>query len=40
MTDNLRGVILMTVAMAAFVGNDAIMKVVTADLPLFQSGWA
>jgi drug/metabolite transporter (DMT)-like permease len=36
MTDNLRGVILMTVAMAAFVGNDAIMKVVTADLPLFQ----
>lgn len=37
MTDNMRGVILMTAAMAAFVGNDTIMKLVTEEMPLFQA---
>lgn len=36
MTDNMKGAILMTVGMAAFVANDTVMKAVTAELPLFQ----
>lgn len=37
MTDNLRGAALMAAAMAAFTVNDAAMKLVTDELPLFQS---
>ncbi|MCX7890348.1 MAG: DMT family transporter [Rhodobacteraceae bacterium] len=37
LSDNTRGAVLMTVAMAAFVLNDTCMKLVTADLPLFQT---
>ncbi|GAB4388881.1 DMT family transporter [Albidovulum sp.] len=35
-SDNLRGAILMTLAMLAFTANDACMKIVTRDLPLFE----
>lgn len=37
LTDNARGAILMTVAMAGFTLNDTAMKVVMEDLPLFQA---
>jgi len=37
LTENARGAILMTVAMAAFVLNDTFMKLVTGELPLFQT---
>jgi S-adenosylmethionine uptake transporter len=37
LSDNARGAILMMVAMAAFVLNDTLMKLVSADLPLFQA---
>jgi len=37
MSDNLRGVIYMNVAMLAFTVNDSFMKAVTQDLPLFQA---
>lgn len=37
LTDNLRGVLLMCVAMAAFTINDAFMKAATVDLPVFQA---
>lgn len=36
-SDNLRGALFMGVAMAAFTINDMLMKLVTQDLPLFQS---
>lgn len=36
-SDNTRGALLMMAAMAAFTVNDAIMKVLSAELPLFQS---
>jgi len=36
-SDNARGAIMMMGAMAAFVINDALMKLVSAELPLFQS---
>jgi drug/metabolite transporter (DMT)-like permease len=36
-TDNMRGAFLMIGAMAAFTVNDVFMKLVTADLPLFQA---
>lgn len=36
-SDNLRGVIYMNVAMLAFTVNDSFMKAVTQDLPLFQA---
>ena len=34
--DNLRGAVLMMVSMAAFTFNDAFMKMISAQLPLFQ----
>lgn len=37
MSDNLRGVILMCIAMLAFTTGDSLMKGVTHDLPLFQT---
>lgn len=37
LSDNARGAVYMMVAMAAFTLNDATMKVLTADLPLFQA---
>ncbi len=37
LTDNMRGALLMTVAMAAFTMNDAFMKGLSDELPLFQS---
>ncbi len=37
MSDNLRGVLLMCVAMLAFVINDSFMKAVSQDMPLFQA---
>lgn len=37
MSDNLRGALLMMAAMAAFTGNDTLLKAVTAEVPLFQS---
>jgi drug/metabolite transporter (DMT)-like permease len=37
LSDNLRGVILMCVAMVAFTVNDAFMKAATVDLPVFQA---
>lgn len=37
LSDNLRGALLMMLAMAAFTLNDACMKSVTAELPLFQT---
>lgn len=37
LSDNLRGALFMCAAMAAFTINDMIMKLVTQDLPLFQS---
>lgn len=36
MSDNLRGILLMCLAMLAFVVNDSFMKALTQDLPLFQ----
>jgi drug/metabolite transporter (DMT)-like permease len=36
-SENHRGIVLMVVAMAAFTFNDACMKSVNADLPLFQA---
>jgi len=36
-SDNLRGALLMTGAMAAFVGNDTLIKALTEELPLFQT---
>lgn len=36
-SDNARGALFMTVGMAAFVLNDAMLKLVFADLPLFQA---
>lgn len=35
--DNLRGVLLMVTAMAAFTGNDTLLKAVTHEIPLFQA---
>lgn len=37
LTDNMRGALFMVGAMSAFTVNDAFMKTVSADLPLFQS---
>ncbi|MGP3699797.1 DMT family transporter [Rhodobacter sp. NSM] len=37
LSDNLRGALVMTVAMAAFTVNDALMKAVTQTLPLFEA---
>jgi drug/metabolite transporter (DMT)-like permease len=37
LSDNARGAVYMMVAMAAFTLNDTAMKVLTADLPLFQA---
>lgn len=37
LSDNLRGAVAMTVAMAAFTVNDALMKAVTQTMPLFQA---
>lgn len=37
LSDNARGALFMTVGMAAFVLNDTLMKLVSADLPLFQA---
>lgn len=37
LSDNARGVIFMCVAMAAFTGNDALMKSATQNLPLMQA---
>lgn len=37
LTDNLRGVLLMCVAMTAFTVNDAFMKAATADFPVIQA---
>ena len=37
MSDNLRGVILMNIAMLAFTLNDTCMKLVTQSLPLYQA---
>ena len=37
MTDNLRAVILMNIAMLAFTLNDTCMKLVTQSLPLYQA---
>ncbi|WP_428548135.1 DMT family transporter [Profundibacter sp.] len=37
LSDNMRGALLMMGSMAAFVFNDACMKVVLKDLPLFQA---
>jgi drug/metabolite transporter (DMT)-like permease len=37
LSDNARGALFMTVGMAAFVANDALMKLVSLDLPLFQA---
>jgi drug/metabolite transporter (DMT)-like permease len=37
LTDNARGALMMMGAMAAFVINDALMKLVSAELPLFQA---
>jgi len=37
LSDNMRGALLMMASMAAFVFNDACMKVVLEDLPLFQA---
>ncbi|WP_068306677.1 DMT family transporter [Pararhodobacter sp. CCB-MM2] len=37
LSDNARGAILMMAGMAAFTVNDSIMKLVSSDLPLFQS---
>ncbi|MDZ7905649.1 MAG: DMT family transporter [Cypionkella sp.] len=37
MSDNLRGILLMCLAMLAFVINDSFMKAVSQDLPLFQA---
>lgn len=36
-SDNLRGMLLMVLSMAVFTCNDAVMKVVTQTLPLYQS---
>ncbi|MCB2120844.1 MAG: EamA/RhaT family transporter, partial [Rhodobacteraceae bacterium] len=36
-TDNLRGSAMMAAAMCAFTLNDACMKAVTAELPLYQT---
>jgi drug/metabolite transporter (DMT)-like permease len=36
-SDNARGALFMTAGMAAFVLNDALMKLVSAELPLFQA---
>jgi len=37
LTDNMRGALFMVGSMSAFTVNDAFMKAVSADLPLFQS---
>lgn len=37
LTDNLRGAIFMMVSMAGFIVSDTIMKLLAADLPLFQA---
>lgn len=37
LTDNARGAMMMMGAMAAFVSSDALMKLVSAELPLFQA---
>lgn len=37
LNDNLRGAIFMCAAMAAFTVNDMLMKLITQDIPLFQS---
>jgi drug/metabolite transporter (DMT)-like permease len=37
LSDNLRGALFMGAAMAAFTVNDMLMKLVTQDIPLFQS---
>lgn len=37
MSDNLRGVLLMCLAMLAFVINDSFMKAVSQDMPLYQA---
>ncbi len=37
LNDNLRGAIFMCAAMAAFTINDMLMKLITQDIPLFQS---
>lgn len=36
-SDNLRGAVLMMGAMAAFTGNDTLLKAITAEVPLFQT---
>jgi drug/metabolite transporter (DMT)-like permease len=36
-SNNLRGALFMVVAMATFTVNDALMKAITADVPLFQA---
>ena len=36
LSDNLWGAILMTAGMAAFIANDTFLKLLGADLPLFQ----
>lgn len=37
LSDNVRGALWMTASMAGFILNDALMKAVSADLPLFQA---
>jgi drug/metabolite transporter (DMT)-like permease len=37
LSDNARGALFMSIGMAAFVLNDTLMKLVSADLPLFQA---
>ncbi|WP_372836718.1 hypothetical protein [Puniceibacterium confluentis] len=37
LSDNTRGALSMTICMVAFTINDAFMKAVLADLPLFQA---
>lgn len=37
LSDNARGAVFMALAMAAFTGNDALMKHVTQDMPLMQA---
>ncbi len=37
LSDNLRGALFMAAAMAAFTINDAVMKLLTAEVPLFQA---
>lgn len=36
-SDNARGALLMMAGMAAFTASDSIMKLLAADLPMFQT---